>query len=161
MAMRDLAPWRRGTPARREEQQPMDVWRQEMDRWFDRWFGGFGLAPFEGQWEGFMPRVDVTETDNEIQVSAELPGIDPQHVDVSVSHDVLTISGEKREEREEKEKNYYRTERSYGSFRRSVQLPMEVDTNRADATFKNGLLTVTIPKTEQARERKKVEVKTA
>lgn len=161
MAMRDLAPWRRRVPAPREEQQPIDLWRQEMDRWFDRWFGGPGMAPFEGQWEGFMPRVDVTETENEVNISAELPGIDPQNVDVSVAHNVLTISGEKREEREEKEQNYHRTERSYGSFHRSIELPTEVDADRAAASFKNGLLTVTIPKTEQARERKKINIKTA
>ena len=107
-----------------------------------------------------MPRVDVAETEDKVQVSAELPGIDPENVDVSIAHDVLTISGEKREEREEKKRDYHRIERSYGSFRRSVPLPTEVDTDKAEAHFKNGLLTITLPKTEKARARKKITVKT-
>jgi HSP20 family protein len=134
-----------------------------MNRLFDEFSRGWGLAPFRefsDQWDAFSPRVDVVEGDKEITVSAELPGMDEKEIDLSLSHGVLTISGEKWEEKEDKGRNYYRMERSYGSFQRSVPLPSEVDEYKAKATFKKGVLTITLPKMAEARDRKRIPVKT-
>lgn len=166
MSITDLIPWRRGerkVPVKREEERSVLSFQQEMNRLFDEFFGGWDLAPFREftePWDVFSPRVDVVEGDKEITVSAELPGIDEKEIDVSLSHGVLTITGEKREEKEDKGKDYYRMERSYGSFRRSVPLPGEVDENKAEATFKKGVLTITLPKTAEAQARKRISIKT-
>jgi HSP20 family protein len=98
-----------------------------------------------------VPKVDVSESDKEIQIVAELPGLKQEDVDLSLADDVLTIRGETRESREEREKQYHLTERSYGRFERSFQLPDFVDRERIAARFENGLLTVTLPKSEKAR----------
>jgi HSP20 family protein len=153
MAYNWLVPRRRRerkVPVRQEEEQPLTLWQRDMDAMFDEFFRGFGLAPLTGseQWgETFSPRVDVMDGETELKITAELPGVDADNVDVSVSRDILTISGEKREEVEDEGKDYYRIERSYGSFTRSVPLPCEVDSGQADATFDKGVLTVTLPKT--------------
>lgn len=169
MAITDLIPWRRGekkVPVKREDQEPVYELQRNINSLFDDFFnsfGNFGLAPVEafGQSLGaFNPRVDVSESDKAITVSAELPGLDENDIEVSLAHNVLTISGEKKEEKEDKGKNYYRMERSYGSFRRAVPLPAEVETDKVDAKFKKGVLTVTLPKTVEAQQqRKKIAVK--
>ncbi len=125
--------------------------REEMNRLFDDFFSGWperrrGLL--EGEW---APSVDVAETDEDIVVTAELPGVKQDDVEISVVDDVLTIKGEKKEEKEVKEKNYHRIERSYGSFQRSLSLPVGVQSDKAKATYKDGVLKVTIPKSEEAR----------
>jgi HSP20 family protein len=102
----------------------------------------------EGEW---APSVDVAETDEEIVVTAELPGIKQEEVDISIADNVLTLKGEKKEEKEVKEKNYHRIERSYGSFQRSISLPTGVDAGKAKATYKDGILCVTVPKVEEAK----------
>ena len=148
MAIRDLIPWKRERlPVRREEQDLFLSFRQEMDRMFDEFFEGRALAPWSQAWSGFAPRVDVVETDEEIKVTAELPGLDAKDVDVTVSHNTLTLKGEKKQEHEETGEGYYRSERSYGSFERSISLPSTVEADKADATFDKGVLTVTFPKT--------------
>ena len=149
---------------RREWEHPFGSFQREMNRLFDNFFGGFNLsswAPFErGVGQTFTPRVDVSETDKEITVSAELPGMEEKDIDVSLTRDALTIKGEKKEEKEEKGKDYYRMERSYGSFSRSIPLPVEVDTDKVEATFKKGVLEITLPKTAQAiKETRKVPLK--
>jgi HSP20 family protein len=102
----------------------------------------------------------VSETDKEIKVSAELPGMDDKDIDVSLTRDALTIKGEKKEEKEDKGKDYYKMERSYGSFTRSIPLPVEVDTDKVQATFKKGVLEITLPKTAKAiQETKKIPIK--
>jgi HSP20 family protein len=164
MPISDLIPWKREkqVPVRREEEHPLWTFRREMDRLFDDFFGAWGgrsLAPFGEGWGAFSPQVDVTEADGEIKVSAELPGLDDEDIDVSLSNDVLTISGEKKEEKEQEGKDYYRMERSYGSFRRAIPLPAEVDADKVDAIFQKGVLTVTLPKTDETKS-KKVTVKT-
>ena len=108
-----------------------------------------------------MPITDLIpwrkkQPDKEIRVSAELPGLDDKDIEVNLSHDVLTISGEKRQE---KRQSYYRTERSYGSFGRSIPLTAEVDANKVDAVFSKGALTITLPKTGEAAGRKRIVVK--
>ncbi|NIX37231.1 MAG: Hsp20 family protein, partial [Nitrospinaceae bacterium] len=106
------------------------------------------------------PKMDISETDKEFKITAELPGMDEKDIDVSVSNDVLTLKGEKKAEKEEKKSNYYRMERSYGTFQRSIPLPAEIEKDQIQATFKKGILTVVIPKSEKAvKERKSIEIK--
>ncbi len=161
MAIKNLTPsGKKGVPVKREEYNPFAVLRHEMNRLFDNLFRGFEIEPFESRFGTFSPRVDVKESDKEIKVSAELPGMEDKDIEVSLSKDTLTIKGEKKEEKEDKGKDYYHMERSYGSFSRVVSLPNEVDTDKAQAQFKKGLLTVTLPKTAKAiKETKKIPVK--
>lgn len=133
-----------------------------MDRLFDEFFNGFSLAPFDTaeSLSTFTPQVDLVENDREIKILAELPGLDEKDVEVAVDGTVLTISGEKKAEKEDRGDNYYHVERSYGSFQRAIPLPEEVDTEKIEATFKKGVLTVTLPKTAEAQQRaKKIAVK--
>jgi HSP20 family protein len=162
MAITDLIPWRRERegPAEREEEGAIEPFRREMYRLFDDYFRGTGLRPFGEGWAAFSPRVDVSEDERQVRVSAELPGLDEGDIDVSVSRNLLTIRGEKKEEREEREGSRYYAERSYGSFQRSIPLPTEVDPDGAEAMFEKGVLTVTLPKTEEARAQKRINVKT-
>ena len=161
MAIRNLVPFgKKSVPAGREDDHPFALLRREMDSLFDNFFGGFDMEPFEGRLGPFNPKVDVTETDKEIRVSAELPGMDEKDIEVSLQKDALTIKGEKKEEKEDKGKDYYKMERSYGSFSRTIPLPVEVDTEKIEAAFKKGVLTVTLPKTPKAvAETKKIAVK--
>jgi len=160
MAIRDLIPWKRERlPVRREEADPFLSFRQDMDRLFGEFFEGRALTPWGQEWTGFDPQVDVVETDQEVKVTAELPGMDAQDVDVAVSHNVLTLKGEKKQEHEEKGEGYYRSERSYGSFQRSIPLPNTVETEKADATFSKGVLTISFPKTPAAEDKKQISVK--
>ncbi len=123
--------------------------KQELDRIFDR-FGDFKLdeLPVLGDW---APSMDVSETKEALIVKAEVPGLDPQDIQISLQEQFLTIKGEKRQEKEEKVERYHRVERSYGAFARSVRLPVGVDGSKVTAAFKNGLLTVTLPKTPAAK----------
>jgi HSP20 family protein len=107
--------------------------------------------------ETFIPRVDVQELDHEMKVTAELPGLDEKEVKVELEDNSLVISGEKKEERQEKTKSGIRTERRFGSFHRSIPLPARGDVEKARAEFRKGVLTVTIPKTEEPR--KHIEIK--
>jgi HSP20 family protein len=169
MAITDLIPWKRKEPERKEEERALQVrqdpyltFQEQMNRMFDDFFRGWGLEPFgalrEG-WQAFSPSVDVVETDKEIKVAVELPGLEEKEIDVSLSPTMLTISGEKRQEKEEKGHNYVRAERSYGSFKRSIPLPSEVDASKADAVFQKGVLTVTLPKAVKAEARKRIAIK--
>lgn len=161
MAIRNLVPFgRRNVPVKRDDENPFSLLRREMDSLFDNFLGGFGMEPFEGRLGSFSPRVDMAENDREIRVSVELPGMDDKDIDVSLNKDALTIRGEKKEEKEQKGKDYYRMERSYGSFSRTIPLPVEIDTEKADASFKKGVLNITLPKTSKSVvETKKIAVK--
>ena len=109
-----------------------------------------------------MPRVDVIEREKEYCIKAEMPGLSEKDVEVTVSDGRLTIRGEKKEERQEEKENYYLSERSYGSFQRSFQLPDTVDKDKIEATSKNGVLTIRLPKTEQAiQQEKRIAIKAA
>jgi HSP20 family protein len=159
MAKKEIEVHKKNVPARREDFNPFALFRQEMDSLFDRFFRGFEMEPSRARMEAFTPSIDVKESDKEIKVHAELPGIDEKDIDVSLSKDALTISGEKKEEKEDKGENYYRVERSYGSFTRTVPLPVEIDTEKVKAEFKKGVLTVTLPKTAKAiKQTKKISV---
>jgi HSP20 family protein len=133
----------------------LDVWRPFGRSMFD-------LAPAwptEITW-GTVPAVDVVEKDKEYKVTAELPGMEEKNIEVKLSNGVLTIKGEKKEEKEEKKKNYYFTERRFGSFQRSFRVPEGVDTDKIEASFKNGVLTVSLPKSAEAqKQEKKITVK--
>ncbi len=169
MAVTDLIPWKRKEPEGKEEegalavrQDPLLTLQQQMDQVFDEFFRGWGLEPFgtaSEEWDLFSPRVDVAESAKEVMVSVELPGLDEEDIDVSLARDVLTIRGEKRREEEERDRNYYRAERSYGTFSRSVPLPAQVDATRVDAVFRKGVLNVTLPKAGTVKGRKRITVK--
>jgi HSP20 family protein len=164
MAMRSLSPWRWGrgnVPS--TEISPLDAFQREMNRLFDDFFKGFGLPTIAPGMEAagmFVPQVDMTEDDKTIKVVAELPGMDEKSIDINLSRESLTIKGEKKEEREEKGKETYYAERSFGSFTRVIPLPTEVDPNKAEATFAKGVLTVSLPKLNvEKKEQKKIEVR--
>jgi len=124
--------------------------REDMDKLFDNFFSArpsrTGLL--EGAWQ---PSVDISETDDEIIVKAELPGLTHDDVNISLTDNVLTLKGEKKQEKEDKGENYHRVERSYGSFQRTFTLLSSVQSENTKATFKNGILTINIPKTEEAK----------
>lgn len=149
--------------------RPFDALRSELDRLFDDFSGHLWqrpfrpLAGFERSWPRTFvaaPAVDVAETEKSYEITAELPGMDEKNIEVNLANDGLTIRGEKKEETEEKKKDYTVSERRYGSFERYFALPDDVDVNRIEANFKNGVLKVTLPKTAEAQKpAKKIEVK--
>ncbi|ABC75930.1 Hsp20/alpha crystallin family protein [Syntrophus aciditrophicus] len=161
MAMKSLLPslWKKGeTPSKREEEHPFYSLQREMNRLFDDFFRGFDLEPFatmEDRYAGFTPSIDVRENDDALTIKAEIPGIDEKDVEVLVSDDSVTIKGEKKEEQEDKGKDYYRLERTYGSFHRVIPLPKGINLEKVEATFKNGLLSIKLPKTEEAQTKSK------
>lgn len=161
MALKNLVPsGSKDVPVRREEYDPLSLLHREMNKLFDSFSHGFGMEPFEPRLGIFNPSINVIDEDKEMRVTAELPGMDEKDIDVSLSQDALTIKGEKNQEKEDKGKNYYRMERSYGSFSRSIPLPVEIDSNKAKAQFKKGILTVTLPKTAKSlKEKKKIQIK--
>lgn len=160
-------------PARSTGGDLFQSFRNEVDRLFDQfWRGsGFGFPSLRRMMEpepfwresasGFAtPMVDVSEDDKAFQITADLPGLTEKDIDVTLSGDMLTIGGERREEREEKDRNYHFSERRLGSFRRAFSLPQGVDRDKIDANFKNGVLRLTLPKTQEAmQQQKKIEVK--
>jgi HSP20 family protein len=131
--------------------------RNEMDRLWDDYFGSGrrALQPMEEAW---LPAVDVSETGDKVTVKAEIPGMEAKDIEISMVGDTLTIKGEKKVEREEKDENYHMVERSYGSFSRAMKLPAAVDADKVDATYKNGVLTVVLPKKEEVKP-KAIEIK--
>jgi HSP20 family protein len=163
--IKDLLPsvWRRGeSPLRKEEDHPFYALQREMDNVFDNFFRSFNVSPFEGGKDigAFYPSIDVKDGEKEIVVKAELPGMEESDVEVSLSDDALTIRGEKKEEKEDKGKDYWHKETSYGSFSRVIPLPEGIDTEKADARFKNGVLTIALPKLEaKLAKSKKIAIK--
>lgn len=157
MTLRELIPFtKKSIPVKRDREDPFSLLRHDMDSLFDEFFRGFDMEPFFGRRSTrFSPSVDITENDREIRVSAELPGMDEKDIDITLNHDSLTIKGEKREEKEDKSKDYYRMERSYGTFSRTIPLPVEIETDKVNAHYKKGILTITIPKSSKAIEAKK------
>jgi HSP20 family protein len=155
-------------PAKAADWQPFEVLRNQVDRLFHDFQTGFLQAPFfrplpdmESFWRrdlGFFnvtPAIDIVEKDKAFEVTAELPGLDAKNIDVQLSHGMLTIKGEKQEEKEEKTKDRYVSERRYGSFRRTLQVPGSVDAEKIEASYKSGVLTVTLPKSPEAQKKEK------
>ena len=153
-------PWRGKQREGERAESPLVTLRSEMDRLFDTFLReplGTIDWPFVGQGR-WSPAVDVAESDEEVVVRAEMPGIDPKDLDVSVSGRQLVLSGEKKESTENEGKDFYHSESRYGSFRRLVQLPEGVDTKNVDAQYANGVLTLRLKKTPAAVP-KRIEVK--
>lgn len=153
MAITDLLPWKREDGKRlavRRPENSIDDLYDQMERFFDDfWANPFSLTAPRGTGlisGGFVPRVDVSENDKQVTVKAEVPGLDEDDLQLSFMKGVLTIYGEKRAEHEDKGSRYHRIERAYGSFRRSVEMPCEVEEDNISATFKKGVLTVVLPK---------------
>jgi HSP20 family protein len=148
-------------PWKKEKENSVTEFRKEFDNLVDRFFGT-GLFPMtEGFFEkNWYPTLDVSEGKKEITVKAEIPGVEAKDIDVSINGRMLTIKGEKKQEKEEKDKNYHRIERSYGCFNRSVELPADVDETSVDASYKKGVLKVTLKKARET-EFKKIEIKTS
>lgn len=153
-----IIPWRRTgkrLAVRNESVDTISALQNEMNRMFDNFFdNSFGLAPLKRLMnsEGmFSPVVDVSENKNDIKVLVDVPGVDEKDIQVSLNHNVLEIHGEKKYEKEDKEENYHYFERSYGSFHRSIPLPCEVDGDNVDAVYQKGVLTITLPKTEDTQ----------
>ena len=153
---------------------PFDTLRHEMNRLIDDFDRDFWRVPFrrsmfdvEPFWRrelawGTTPAVDIVEKDNAYEVTAEVPGLDEKDIEIKLSNGNLTIKGEKQEEKEEKKKDYYLHERHFGSFERSFRVPESVDANKIEATFKKGVLTVSLPKKPEAQKpEKKIAVKAA
>src|SRR5262245_37115230 len=152
--------------------RPFENLRHEIDRLFDDFHGEFwrpslprsffDVAPLgraEPNWRT-APAADVSETDKAYEIKAELPGMEEKNLEVKLADGIVTIKGEKQEEKGEKHKDYYLRERSFGSFQRSFQVPEGVDTNKIEANFKNDVLTLLLPKSVEAQKTtKKIEVK--
>ena len=167
-------------PVKTEKTQGLPAWRpfeslrREIDRLFEDFDGGvwrspfrrplFDVAPFwrsEVTWPA-VPAVNVAETEKGYEITAELPGMDEKNIEVKFADGVLSIKGEKREEKEEKKKDYYLSERSFGSFQRAFEVPEGVDSDKIEATFSKGVLTLTLPKSAEAQKaEKKIAVKAA
>jgi HSP20 family protein len=158
--------------ATRSVAHPWHALRTDMDRLFDQFAGTFGvpsmrrmldLEPawrFESSFNLAAPAVDITEDDKAYKIAAELPGMAEKDIDISLNGDLLTLKGEKRQEREEKEEHSYVSERSYGSFQRSFALPSGINRDQIKAEFTKGVLTVTLPKTAEAqKQQKKIDIK--
>lgn len=162
-----------GRSSELQEWRPFESVRREIDRLFDDFGQGIWPSPFrrsldfEPLWSrkltwGAAPAVDVVESDKAYEVTAELPGMDEKNIEVKVANGGLTIKGEKKEEKEEKKKDYYLSERSYGSFERYFRLPEGVEADKTEASFKKGVLTVTLPKKPEIQKpEKKIDVKAA
>lgn len=161
MAIRDLTPWSRqenrlplsvsAERAPEPQSHPLLSLHREVNRLFDDVFRGFGVPSFVGFERGrSWPHVELSETDDEMRITAELPGLDEKDVELTVEEGVLTLRGEKRAEVDDKDRGY--SERSYGRFERRIALPRGIAREHVGATFRNGVLTVTLPKTEAANE---------
>jgi len=183
MDIKKLAPWNwfkkeqegKMLPVRRQETQtpyadPFVQIRQEIDRIFDTAFSGFDfpslgfgreLTPM-AQTDWLKPTLDIGASDKEYTISVELPGVDEKEIQLELINDTLKIKGEKQQQKEEKEKNYYRMERSYGSFQRVLSMPEDADQGNINAVYKNGIMKITIPrKAAPKTEVKQIEIKTS
>ncbi len=166
MALRSMMPslWGRSRLQATGDVDPFRTFYREIDRLFDDFSRNFGIAPMtdEGWPRVAAPRIDVFETDDILRVNAELPGMNADDIDVSISENQVTIRGEKKIEREEKKEAYHVMERGQGAFSRTIPLPFTVDPDRVEASFDKGVLMVTLPKPPEAAEKaRKIEVKPA
>jgi HSP20 family protein len=147
---RFLSPYRGG----RVWPTPLASFNREMSRMFEDL-----LHPGAETAAGFDPDIDVTETDNELRITAELPGVSEKDIDVSIEDDMLTIRGEKRVERKEEKENYRFSERSFGTFQRTLRLPVRANPDKIRASFEHGVLEVTVPKDKEIARGRRIEVK--
>src|SRR5437660_710463 len=162
MAITDIIPWNknRALATRRQDVvDPFNMLRRDIYRVFGDFLGDWRwperMNLLDRQMGSFMPDIDVKETENEFRVTTDLPGMDEKDLEVTFVEGALSIKGEKREEHEEEKGNTFHAERRYGAFQRMVPLSSDIDLNRAKATFKKGVLKITLPKTENARSNRK------
>jgi len=162
MAIKDLIPWNNGGREvgihRGADVNPFFILHREMNRMFDDAFRGFDLAPF-GSTRALggvgWPQIDIDETDKEVRITAELPGLDERDVGLEIANGVLSISGEKKSESEDKNRRF--SERYYGRFERRIPL-QDVDEDKISATFKNGILTIAVPKSAEAKNVRRISI---
>jgi HSP20 family protein len=172
MTLKEMVPWRWGGLRRWDDEdrpfesflREMDSLHKDMDRLFEDFWRGSGrhsvmstpmssmmAAPWaQGE---VTPRIDETEDEKGFHIQVELPGMDKDDVDITMANGLLTIRGEKKRDEEEKGKDFFRRERSFGAFRRSLPIPADVDESKIDASFKKGVLYIELPKTEEARKK--------
>jgi HSP20 family protein len=157
MALNPLTPFRSGGGLGGD---PFVSLHREMNRLFDDVFRGMPAAGTRQAGSGTVldASMNVSETESEIRVTAELPGVDPNDIDITLNDDVLTIRGEKKFERQDEKENFHFVERSYGTFQRSVRLPFAVNPEKVKARFENGVLTVTLPKTGQQERSRRIQI---
>ena len=147
MKFRDLVPWRERNELDWVENRPWYNLQRDMVEMFNDLSHDFNFPYFGNEFAHFNPRIDVVEVDGCFEVTTELPGMEAKDVELNVNHDRLTIKGEKKQEKEEKTDLYYRKERNYGAFTRSIPLPANlIDENKVEADFSNGILKITLPK---------------
>lgn len=166
MDIKELIHWnhdRDSSLLKSESIHPILALQKEMNQIFDNFSKSFfDFSPMSremGLTKPITPKIDMVETEKEAKVTAELPGMEEKDIEVSFSRDTLVIKGEKKSEREEREKDYYLKERSYGSFQRAIPVSAGVDRDKVQAKFKNGVLTVILPKTKEAqKETKKIKI---
>lgn len=144
--------------AKRESRPTLTPWSGEFQRFFDDFWGDRWDAGYSALGNSWIPAVDVEETDNEYLLKAEMPGLKKEDVKISLADNVLTITGEKKSEERKDDKRYHRVERSYGSFQRSFALAAPIQGDRVSASFKDGILIVTVPKSEEAKP-KEIDIK--
>lgn len=164
MTLSELIHWNRPSniPVRQRNRfgRSLMSLQDDMDRMLQEFFGGTSLPAWAQ--EPAFPAVDIIENEKDFKVKAELAGMQPEDVEISVTDGFLTIKGEKKEEKEEKDENYIRRETSYGSFQRTIALPETANTDKAEASFKNGILNVEVPKKAEAVQKpKKLQIKKA
>jgi HSP20 family protein len=161
MGIKDLIPWNNGGREvgihRGADVNPFFTLHREMNRMFDDVFRGFDLAPFgsRGLTGLGWPQIDIDETDKEVLITAELPGLDEKDVSLEIAHGVLSIAGEKKSESEDNARRF--SERYYGRFERRIPLE-DVDEDKVSATFKNGVLTITVPKSAEAKNVRRIAI---
>jgi HSP20 family protein len=166
MKIKDLIPWARKDEAAessRTDDHPISSLQREMNQVFDNFWGRFSRHFGDLDWHSGQgeTKSDVVQTKDAVEISVELPGMDMKDIEVSVNADLLTVRGEKRVERQEEKQGYYLSERSYGAIYRAIPLPPGVDGDKAEATFRNGVLTIRLPQTPESRTRvKQIEIRT-
>lgn len=160
MPMRDLIPWSsqgsRAPATYEERRDPFGSLRREMERLFDDTFRSFGLTAPGGWSARSWPSVELNETDSEIRVTAEMPGLTENDIDLTVENGILCLRGERKSEVDDKERGY--SERYYGRFERRIALPTGVDESKAQARFENGVLTVTMPKSPEVERGRRIPI---
>jgi HSP20 family protein len=157
MALNDLMPWRNKGGLARRDQDPFSFLQREMNRLFDDFWGGLeprlsgsaSVAPLVMSW----PNLDVHETEQGYQVTAEIPGLEERDIELNLRENTLTIGGEKKDQREQKEGSRFYTERSFGRFQRTIPFPVEIDADKVQASFRNGVLTIDLPKNSKAQDK--------
>lgn len=164
MTLRELVHWDRpfNIPVRQRNRLGRSLMslQEDMNSLFQSFFGESGMPVWPSSGYESFPSIDIIENDKDFRIKAELAGMNPEDVEVSVTDGFLMIKGEKKEEKEEKGENYLRRESSFGSFQRTVALPETADTANAEASFKNGILSIDVPKKAEAIEKpKKLQIK--